>query len=270
MRVFWLILALVVAAAIVVFFQPEPTVRPAALQAASDERTIAAMVNAAVDAAVAAPTPVTPAAPSATEALVRELLTERASEAGSIAATDPPIALETTGESLDLGLGRTIAHATIEPGRIERRADGALIADGRWTIRGAGTDVDPYLLSWDLLTSAMDTFQPRQTLDRIPQRIALLDGTRVRIEGYVAFPLIAKESAELLAMQNQWDGCCIGMPPTAYDAIEVRLAAPVPVGRRHVALFGTLEGIFRVEPYVIDGWLVGLYLLDDATLRLDF
>ena len=34
---------------------------------------------------------------------------------------------------------------------------------------------------------------------------------------------IVGEVNEALVMLNQWDGCCIGVPPTPYDAVEVRL-----------------------------------------------
>ena len=44
------------------------------------------------------------------------------------------------------------------------------------------------------------------------------------------------ESADAsLMMLNQWDGCCIGVPPTPYDAIEVKLkeAAKATRGSNH-------------------------------------
>jgi hypothetical protein len=94
----------------------------------------------------------------------------------------------------------------------------------------------------------------------------MLDGAHVRISGYIAFPLIVTEASECLVMLNQWDGCCIGVPPSPYDAIEVKLSVPTDNSRRHVVRVGTLEGVFRIDPYVVEKWLVGLYLLESATL----
>lgn len=268
MRVLWIILALIVAAAIVVLFQPPRAARVDPRLAAAEDAAVDAVVDAALAPRPVEPTPT--AAPTPREELARDLLTERAESAGSLDAGDvAPAVAAGQGESLLLGLDRTIPNATIERGDIRRAADGSLVADGRWTIRGSGIASDPYVVSWDLLSSAMDTYQPRQGLDRIPQRVALLDGAHIRIEGYVAFPLIAQQTKELLCMQNQWDGCCIGVPPSAYDAIEVTLREAMPIGRRHLILFGRLEGVFRVEPYLIDSWLAGLYLLDDAAIELD-
>jgi hypothetical protein len=67
-------------------------------------------------------------------------------------------------------------------------------------------------------------------------------------------------------MLNQWDGCCIGVPPTPYDAIEVRLASEIRGWTKHTINFGSIEGILRVEPYLVENWLVGLYLIEDGKL----
>jgi len=66
-------------------------------------------------------------------------------------------------------------------------------------------------------------------------------------------------------MLNQWDGCCIGVPPTPYDAIEVTLANPANRTQRF-AVEGRIVGKFTVDPYLVGDWLVGLYLLEDARL----
>ena len=128
---------------------------------------------------------------------------------------------------------------------------------------------DPYRVTWECLTSASQTYIPRLQQNIIPQRVAMLDGKWIRIEGYMAFPLMLQESSEILAMLNQWDGCCIGVPPTPYDAIEVKLAVPVKPGRRHTYNFGTVTGKFKVDPYLVENWLVGLYQLESASLQSD-
>ena len=108
---------------------------------------------------------------------------------------------------------------------------------------------------------------PRLGEKKLPARIAFLSGKRVKIAGYLAFPLVAPTASECLLMLNQWDGCCIGVPPTPYDAVEVRLASEIKSWKRHTINFGTIEGTFKVEPYLVENWLVGLYLFENATLN---
>ena len=169
---------------------------------------------------------------------------------------------------LDLGLAREIPDATVTPGTVVR-LDDDLIADGRFRIPGEGTEASPYRVSWELLSSAASSYRPSLGEREIPQRVAMLDGAWVEIEGYVAFPLGGSDTTELLAMLNQWDGCCIGIPPTPYDAIEVALTDPIAPAARHAISYGTLTGRLVVSPYLVENWLVGLYLMDDATVRLE-
>lgn len=149
--------------------------------------------------------------------------------------------------------------------RVRKTDDGFLLFDERFPVRGSGTADDPYEISWDHLVSASETYQPRQGKLRLPERITMLDGKQVRITGYVAFPIMAASNDEMLSMRNMWDGCCIGIPPTPYDAIEVRLAEAA-TGRDRFTSFGTIEGRFVVDPYVKGNWLLGLYMMEDATL----
>ncbi len=171
-------------------------------------------------------------------------------------------------QSVAIGLDQKINEATVRPGVISREAD-ALVADGTFRIPGAGTKESPYEITWELLVSASDTFIPRLGERVIPQRIALLNGAFVRISGFIAFPLVTTESDECLVMLNQWDGCCIGVPPSPYDAIEVKLAVPADNSKRHVVRIGTVEGVLHVDPYLVDRWLVGLYTMDHATLSTE-
>ena len=161
----------------------------------------------------------------------------------------------------------SVAHAEILPSTFVKLADGSISADDAWTIRGSGTAEDPYEVSWEFLASAQDTYSPRLSENKIPARIAFLSGKRVRISGYLAFPLVAATSGECLLMLNQWDGCCIGIPPTPYDAIEVKLATEIKGWKKHTFNFGAIEGTFTVEPYLVENWLVGLYMMKDASLN---
>jgi hypothetical protein len=160
----------------------------------------------------------------------------------------------------------TIVHAEILPSRFVKLADGDISVDDAWTVRGAGTNESPYEVSWEYLSSAQETYVPRLSEKKIPARIAFLHGKVVKISGYLAFPLVAPTSSECLAMLNQWDGCCIGFPPTPYDAIEVKLATELKGWKKHTINFGAITGVFKVEPYLVENWLVGLYLMEKSKI----
>ncbi len=149
--------------------------------------------------------------------------------------------------------------------KIETKDDGSLLVDGKYKLKGKGTEAEPYRLTWDLLVSAQDDYVPKEGRKEIPGRIGMLDGKWLEITGYIAFPLMADSSDECLSMMNQWDGCCIGIPPTPYDAIEVRLTKVVE-GDARMTTFGTVRGKFKVDPHLVGGWLVGLYAMDQASL----
>jgi hypothetical protein len=277
MKWFWIILAVLVGGAIVVLMQPPRGMRT----------TEAARIAADVDAILSepptrgsGPTPAGPSAPAPSpsadptasndraQALAADLLTERATATKPTLAA-PSDAAIVDGEPINDGLDRTIQNATVIAAPFVRRPDGTLLANNRWVLKGRGSPDDPIVVPWELLTSAMDHFQPRTGVQEIPQYIAFLDGKRIRIEGYIIFPIVARETQQLLVTFNQWDGCCIGIPPTAFDAIEVTLASTIPLNRRHGLLFGAVSGVFKVEPLASDGWLLGMYLLDDASLKVD-
>lgn len=145
------------------------------------------------------------------------------------------------------------------------KVGGEIVIDGKFHVKGSGTAADPYVVPFDLLMSAQDAFDPRKGLSKMPQRVAFLHEKHVKLIGYVAFPLTSTDPKEMLVMFNQWDGCCIGVPPTAYDAVETKLAHAV-VGDDKFITFGSTTGIFKVDPYVDNGWLLGLYTMEAADL----
>ena len=109
-------------------------------------------------------------------------------------------------------------------------------------------------------------YNPKQGKEVLPDWLDVLDEQFVRITGNTLVPVIATTTREVLVMQNPWDGCCIGIPPSPYDAIEVTLNHDVDFGNSAVG-YGTVEGLFLLDPYVVDGWVLGLYLIEDATYR---
>lgn len=268
MRYFWICIGLLAAIAVLLPTAEDPAAPPPtpaeARRTAPSEPAVSAAepVRSVAQAPRAPAPPPPPASPQAIPAPASE-------KPGEIAAAAAPPASEDAVPSLELGLDREIPSATVVRGRIERSPDGSLRADGRFGLRGEGTREAPYELSWEYLVSAGESYRPRVGDRGIPQRIALLDGAWVRIEGYVAFPSLESTASEALVMLNRWDGCCIGVPPSPYDAIEVKLASPVARRGLHTIDYGTVFGKLSVEPYLIENWLVGLYLMDDAELRLD-
>jgi hypothetical protein len=151
---------------------------------------------------------------------------------------------------------------------IVKQDDGSMLLDDTFVIRGDGSASRPYEITWDLLMSAAETYQPRLGMQDIPERIAMLDGKHVRISGHLMFPMITGQADELLVMLNMWDGCCLGTMPSSYDALEVQLATPMAGGRQQFFNYGTVEGKFSVDPYLINDWLIGLYVLEDASLNV--
>lgn len=160
------------------------------------------------------------------------------------------------------------AGARTGPAQIEKRADGSMLVDKRFVIRGAGTRESPYEITWEYLTSAQETYQPRLGLKNIPDRLNIVHNKYVSISGYIAFPVLAATADEMLMMLNQWDGCCIGVPPTPYDAIEVKLAEPASREQK-LAIDGAVTGLIKVDPYLVKDWLVSMYIMDDARLVRD-
>jgi len=229
------------------------TEAPSAPSAATGAPTAAAVSSSTVVASPASPVAKTSGAADAT-----------------VGAEKPPIVR--AADAVDLGLDQTIHDAKVVPGNIVPKKDAKtgemlLYADGKYEIRGLGTPESPYRVSWECLASASESYMPRLQEREIPQRIALLHGKVLEIDGYQAFPLMVSETKELIVMLNQWDGCCIGVPPTPYDAIEVKLLEPAKRGGRHAAFnFGGVRGTFRVDPYLVENWLVGLYILEGARM----
>lgn len=136
----------------------------------------------------------------------------------------------------------------------------------RYRVTGEGTAESPYVVSFDALIAVEHEYAPREEgKTEIPEWIRTLDGKHVSITGFVAFPFLAATADECMVMLNQWDGCCIGVPPTPYDAVEVQFAEPLDLNRG-IPNYGTITGVFRTDPFLTNGWLIGLYVMDEARL----
>ena len=131
---------------------------------------------------------------------------------------------------------------------------------------GAGTERQPFRVSWELLGQADGHVRGDGTLEAMPRAIELLNGTWIELSGYYAPAVIAPSTDELVFMLNRWDGCCIGLPPTPYDSALVKTRAPVDFALQHQFRFGTLRGRLVMEPFALGGLVLGLYRIEDAEL----
>ena len=149
----------------------------------------------------------------------------------------------------------------------ERLDDGSLKVLSTGTIiTGLGTKSDPFVLEWSLLRSVQSGYNPKEGKDDLPDWLDELNAKQVKVVGNTLVPVIATTTRELLVMQNPWDGCCIGIPPSPYDAIEVTLNHDVDFGSSAVG-YGTVTGEFYLDPYVVNGWVLGLYIIENAQYR---
>jgi len=284
MRFFWIIVGLFTAAGLAYVVIP-----PGTLTSSASETPSAAALPPEIAPAPTpiVETPVAPAAASNTHATRPpkpidqggptddELPAENAPKAPVATTPTPPAsptnpaASSTSTTTAPTAPSAAAATFDVLPASTkERREDGSLLLDGKWTITGDGTREKPYVVSWEMLTTAEHTFDPRAGSRKIPEGVAMLDGKWVKVTGYVAFPMLVQQPRELLVMLNQWDGCCIGVPPSPYDAIEVRLK-DIVTGDARFATFGHVTGRFSVQPYVSGDWLIGLYIMDEGKLEIE-
>jgi len=209
------------------------------------------------------PAPVADAAPEPDPVAQTTADTEPEPEPGGDIVIDPAVLARLAQNNNDAA---DEAPAAPDKG-YEIAADGTLVVndgDARVTVPGSGDPNDPYVVSWDLLRGVQRTYAPREGKRTLPEWLDALDGRRVVIEGNTLVPVVAKQTSELLVMQNPWDGCCIGVPPTPYDAIEVSLDRPVEFGHSATG-YGSIRGTFEVDPYEVSGWLMGLFIISDAS-----
>ncbi len=180
----------------------------------------------------------------------------------ALTPTDPPAepdsaaALRAVAEQLKAPPAPDPVPADTDPDRL-RNAFG---------MTGSGTAEDPHVVSWEALQAVRHEYAPQKGRKEVPAWIRILDGKHVRLTGYFLLPMASDGADELLVMLNQWDGCCIGVPPTPYDAVEVKLRERFRPRPGQPATYGSVEGLLKVEPYLAGDWLLGLYVLEDARI----
>lgn len=160
-----------------------------------------------------------------------------------------------------------VADPSKTPAQIEQIDPRTVRLDGRFEVRGTGTREDPYQVTWQLMQSAQEGFKPQDPSATIPARIDLLNGSWIELSGYIAAPLVIDQTSEVLLMLKRWDGCCIGLPPTAFESVETTLEKPIAWTGQHVIRYGKVRGRLAVDPFVVGGILMGLYRLEQASIE---
>jgi hypothetical protein len=276
MKTFWIILLLLAAASGAYYFMPE---RDLSREIARVNEGGSTAITPGTTGAPSASAPVTPtpadtATPATDPATIAQTPTDAPDQPITTATTDVASASPTTpttptteapADAAPAAVIGSIGGFEVAAGKIEQRDANTLVVDDRHTIVGDGSEEKPFQITWELLTSVEQDFDPHSGRRQIPQRVAMLDGKWVSLSGWVAFPMAVQQPKELLLMLNQWDGCCIGVPPTPYDAIEVVLDNTV-TGEARFTSTGAIKGRFGLKPYVVGDWLVGLYVIDQGAL----
>ena len=149
-----------------------------------------------------------------------------------------------------------------------RAVDGGAVLGERFEVPGDGSAEHPYVIGWEVLVSAQETYRPRQGKNDIPAWLQQIDGKYVRIDGFIVLPVMGGVMDEVLLARNEWDGCCIGVPPTAYDSVEVGLRTDgSQVGGRHAVNYGSIVGKIKIDPYLWKDWLISMYVMEDAVIE---
>ena len=199
-----------------------------------------------------------------TEFSLNETIETKIVPAPQAVQINAPTPTTTTTQSITPQQTQTTTTTAAPPTTLTRGSNNQIEVDGRYTILGSGTELDPYRVTWELLKSAYETMDLNGSRVTPPKRLEMLNGTYVQISGYLAPPLWGQETRELLVLLNRWDGCCIGLPPTPFDCIEAQLSAPMKLGAAHTISYGTIRGKFIVEPFKAGTFLIGLYRLEEA------
>jgi len=139
-------------------------------------------------------------------------------------------------------------------------------ASGATMPPGAGTERQPFRVSWEMLGQASGHVRSDGTTDGMPRTLELLGDTWIELSGYYAPAIMAPSTDEVVFMVNRWDGCCIGLPPTPYDSALVKTRLPIDFSLQHQIRFGTMRGRLVLEPFALGGLVLGLYRIEDAEL----
>ena len=89
-------------------------------------------------------------------------------------------------------------------------------------------------------------------------------GRWVTLTGHLWVPYATGgEAREFILAKNPWDGCCLGIPPTVFDSVEVRLREGASLANS-MAEFATVSGRFVIDRREQEGEVVSLFRIEGA------
>ena len=105
---------------------------------------------------------------------------------------------------------------------------------------------------------------PKDAADHFPGWLSSLDGTRVRVRGYMQPTYQAEGLTNFFFVRDNGE-CCFGPNVAIYDLIVVKLAEGEETDYIQDVPFD-VEGTFRISPESDEVELYALYFLDDAVI----
>jgi hypothetical protein len=100
-------------------------------------------------------------------------------------------------------------------------------------------------------------------LTQVPPEFQVLDGKAVTLTGYIVVPFGTQAVSDFFLAHNVWDGCCIGKPPTLFDAVAVQMKEGGRLKNPRLWVT-TVRGTFHVRPVYENDTLTGLFSLVEA------
>jgi hypothetical protein len=120
---------------------------------------------------------------------------------------------------------------------------------------------DPYLISWELLVSAEETYAPHQDSYEIPARISYLNGKHIRIAATSSPQRIERAHRSCFSCETCGTGAALAYRPRRTTRSKTSLKEPLSADDLAFANFGTLDGVLKVDPLVKGAWLLGLFVV---------
>lgn len=117
-------------------------------------------------------------------------------------------------------------------------------------------------LSFALLESAQDASAGGEI--KIPDAVKAHHGKWVTITGHVLLSWATEEITQFQLAKNPWDGCCMGVPPSYFNAVRVQMAPGGKFSNRFDRV-ATISGRFRADIQKTEnGYVDAIYWLDEA------
>jgi len=150
--------------------------------------------------------------------------------------------------------------------RLVRMPDGSLIVDHYFRIAGGkGTADDPYQLQWELLLSAQRNFDEPTAENALPKHIQFLDGKFVVLNGVTVRSAETGPAAEFVLTDMQMDNCPVCKARSIFATVAVKLKSAERMERGALNTY-TVRGHFRAALVRDNGFLLGVYFLDDGEI----